>query len=292
MILKRISLLSLAVYVVSFTLFNCTYSLSHEKTLIETAPSLNKQDSVAMIQVYHKIGPWGEPWVLEDIHTWCGVTVELDSVKNEYRVVEFNYYGNFRGQIPEDFRQLTELKVLGLGGGTLSGPVPPWIGELKKLETLYIGYNQVSGSLPKEIGKLKHLKSLTLGNNRLSGELPRELGHLSDLEKLSIVDTQITGKIPRSLSKLKKLRRMDLVRNKLQGKFPVQILKPGLLVNCTGNNISELPFDIWKDNNPNLPPNLQKNQLSGEIPSWVKNTSKWKKFGFYTNNQQPGYGLH
>jgi len=252
--------------------------------------SLNKEDSLAIVAIYNKIGPWDNKWNLNNIQTWSGVNIAKEKNKNEYRIIGFNYNGSFHGTIPEEFKQLTELRNLGLGGGTLQGNIPSWIGDLKNLENLYIGYNSVSGNIPPEIGKLKKLNQLTIGNNLVSGELPEELGELNNLEELTIMDTKISGQIPTSLGKLKKLKRLLLIRNKLTGKLPIEILSTSMMVNCQGNNITELPIEVWSDENNIYPPDLQGNRLSGTIPESIKKTKKWGKYSFCIGKQQKGFG--
>lgn len=155
---------------------------------------LNKSDSIAMVNIYRKIGPFGEKWDLKDITTWGGVEAALDLTSNEYRITGFFYNGDFFGDIPEEFRQLTELRKLGLVGGNLSGEIPAWIGELSHLEYLSIMDNKISGKIPSEVGKLVNLKYLNLSMNNLEGELPESLGKLVNIVRLTITDTKIKEK--------------------------------------------------------------------------------------------------
>lgn len=254
------------------------------------SPCLNKSDSLAMVNIYNKIGPWDTKWDLENIQTWYGVSIDLDTLSNEYRIVGFNNFGDFRGDFPEDFRKLTELRILGLGGGTLSGEIPSWIGELTKLEWLYLGWNSLKGTIPSEIGKLLNLKQLTIGNTCVGGNLPTELGNLSNLEILTIVGTNISGEIPKSLKNNKKMKKLYLCNNSLSGEFPVEILTPNLVVLCSDNNIRKLSFSVWLDNNDDLIPDLQGNMLQGEIPVNIIKTEKWLKFHCLVGNQKNGYG--
>lgn len=270
----------------------CCFACSDDNKLEkkrDALPHLNKSDSLAMVAIYQKIGPWAQGWDLKDITTWGGVEIALDTSANEYRIVKFNYFGTFHDYIPEEFRALKELRHLGLGSGHLKGSIPSWIGELTNLEYLYIAYNDVSGDIPPEIGLLTNLKQLTLGVNRLSGKLPEELGNLKSLEMLTIMDTRISGTIPKSLSKLKNIKQINLLKNQLSGEFPMEILKPSVVVDCSYNNITKLSYDSWKNSDIWMP-DLQFNRLSGEIPDWVKQTASWKKFGFYVGNQQEEYG--
>lgn len=275
-------------------LAGCAVSCSSNGPSLEepkdTVPHLNESDSLAMVNIYKKIGPWGYDWDLKDIKTWGGVDIALETSSNQYRIVGFNYYGSFSGEIPDDFRKLTELRVLGLGGGTLSGHIPSWIGELTNLIYLYIGFNQISGPIPPEIGKLTKLEQLTIGKNFVDGPLPEELGNLTNLWKLVICDTKVSGSIPKSLSKLNKLKYIDFDNNQLSGEFPIEILKDGVYIGCLNNNITKLSFEVWKDELRVGPPDLQGNRLSGEIPEWVFNTKKWHSYGFFVGRQQKDYG--
>lgn len=256
----------------------------------DSIPRLNESDSLAMVNIYQKIGPWGHDWNLKDIKTWGGVDIALDLSTNQYRIVGFNYNGHFHGKFPDDFRKLTELRVLGLGGGTISGQIPSWIGELTNLTYLYIATNQMSGPIPPEIGKLTKLEQLTIGENFVDGSLPEELGNLTNLWKLTICRTKVSGTIPKSLSKLDKIKIMDLDENQLSGDFPIELLKLDAFIGCADNNITNLSFDAWKDDTGVGTPDLQGNRLSGEIPEWVFDTQKWKSRGFYVGRQQQGYG--
>lgn len=256
----------------------------------EKTPRLNKSDSLAMVNIYQKIGPWGHIWDLKDIQTWGGVDIALDLSTNQYRIVGFNFYGSFHGEFPDDFRKLTELRVLGLGGGTLSGQIPSWIGELTNLTYFYISYNQMSGPIPPEIGKLTHLEQLSIGENYVDGSIPEELGNLTSLSKLTIYHTRVSGTIPKSLSKLDKIKQINLDQNQLSGEIPIEILKENVYIGCSDNNITKLSFDVWKDESKVPIPDLQGNRLSGEIPEWVFSTKKWNLNKYFVGRQQQGTG--
>ena len=269
---------------------SCESNSSLPDEISDETPRLNKSDSLAMVNIYQKIGPWGHAWDLKNIQTWGGVDIALDLSTNQYRIVGFNFYGTFHGTFPDDFRKLTELRVLGLGGGTLSGQIPSWIGELTNLTYFYTAYNQMSGPIPPEIGKLTHLEQLSIGENYVYGSIPEELVDLTNLSKLTIFHTKVSGTIPKSLSKLDKIKQINLDKNQLSGEFPMEILKENVDIGCSDNNITKLSFDIWKDESKVPIPDLQGNRLSGEIPEWVLSAKKWSKHNFFVDRQQQGYG--
>lgn len=281
---------ALAMAAVGLCCIGCS-SDEHEELPIDNTPHLNVSDSLAMVNIYEAIGPWGNKWDLEDIQTWGGVTIALDLDKNEYRIVGFEYYGgSFHGFFPDDFRQLTELRRLAVCGGTLGGNIPPWIGELKHLEYLAISDNNIVGEIPESIGELKNLQKLSIVNNHANGKIPPVIGNLDNLTHLYIYNTEISGDIPSTLANLKQAKRILLSDNQLSGEFPIEILRDGLYVGCEGNNITELSFDVWNDQHPNWLPNLQRNRLSGTLPESVISSKKWKENKILVKDQQEGYG--
>lgn len=286
--MKTKNIIMYVIAVINLGLFGCT--TKEEIFPVDTKPYLNKKDSTLMVEIYNKIGPWGYEWDLENVQTWGGVSIALDTLFNEYRIVGFNYFGEFVGEFPEEFCQLTELRKLGLGGGSLGGCIPSSIKQLQKLEWLYIGKNDISGEIPPEIGKLKKLTQLTIGENNISGKLPKELGELTNMERMIIMSTNISGEIPKTLSKLKKAKLIHLSKNKLEGTFPIEIINDECVINCTYNNITEVSFDIWNDKHTYYIPDFQFNRLSGEIPEWVYKTERWKHYHFKVENQQENYG--
>lgn len=277
--------------VVSFAVYACSNS---DEPGVTDSPvkgscyNLNKSDSLAMIAIYEKIGPWGQEWDLHNVKTWAGVTLGGGTTGDELRIVEFNYFGSFHGTIPEEFLQLSELRFLGLGGGNLTGEIPAWIGNMKKLEGLYIGFNSIQGQIPPEIGQLANLKTLYLMKNALSGEIPPEIGNLKKLERLCIGGTGIGGEIPVELKDLESIEILDLHGNEFTGRFPIEIIGD-YCIDCSRNQITELPLEVWEMGDCGFP-NLQYNNLSGELPEWVFKTEGWKRFSGFVARQNEGYG--
>ncbi len=282
------------IVVIMFIGLSFACSSSEDTPFLEVQiPHLNLSDSLALVNIHEKMKYRIDDWDMNDITTWDNIIVALDSVKNEYRVVGFqDFSGIFSGTIPEDFRKLTELRVLILSHGRLCGSIPPWIGELTNLIYLSISDNDISGEIPKEIGNLTNLQYLYIRNNFVSGALPESLGNLENLIWMEIANTSVTGEIPESFANLSSEIAMKLYRNKLSGKFPINILKnKRYIIEFQYNNIIELPFEMWKDDFPGSIPNLQGNRLSGTIPEWVFHTKKWAaESGYVAGNQQQGYG--
>lgn len=289
---RHVLKLSLIGLVLGLLVVSCFSDLPFESKSY-SSPRLNVSDSLAMVNIYKAIGPWGGDWDLKDIHTWGGVEAALDLDNNEYRIVGFQYYnGRFHGYFPEDFRKLTELRKLAVCGGTLSGGIPSWIGELKHLQYLALGENRMSGEIPEEIGNLVDLQKLVITHNLICGELPESLGNLVNVYRLTINHTLVEGEIPKSLKNMSSVEVMDLNNNRLSGRFPIEILRnERLAIDCTNNYITELPFEVWKDDFVGAPPILAGNMLNGTLPDWIFETKKWDVYGtMSTDRQKKGYG--
>lgn len=261
---------------------------------VDTTPHLNVSDSLALVKIYNTIGPWSGKWDLNDITTWDGVTVALDEATNELRVTGIEVYNGMglHGMIPTEIGQLTELRTLVMAGGHLDGTIPEAIGNLLNLEKLTFESKNLTGGIPESIGNLKKLKRLTITNTNLDDTIPESIGNLVSLEKLFLYDNRLTGNIPKGLAYLNKLKSAIFNNNQLTGVFPVEILK-GKTTRFFfwNNNITELPFEVWKDDSEIIAPDLQGNRLSGVVPEWVFSMKKWQEDGLMcTRGQQEGYG--
>lgn len=261
--------------------------------VINNAPHLNKSDSLTLIKIYNAIGPWDDPWDMNDITTWNGVTTALDLDTNELRVLGLKISGRtFHGSFPKEICDLSELRILILSGDGLTGQIPEEIGKLKKLEYLTLADNQMTGGIPESIGELTNLWHLKFTGMPLNDTIPESIGKLVNLEWLLIHDTKIHGNIPKGIANLKKLSNAWLNHNELSGVFPIEIMRGRITNICFEHNqITELPPEIWDDSFIGTPPLLQGNRLSGEVPEWVLKTKKWKEFGsLCVGAQQSGYG--
>ena len=179
---------------------------------------------------------------------------------------------------------------MNLSYGNLGGFIPKEIGNLTELENLIIQNNFVSGELPESIGKLSKLKLLLIRYTGIFGNLPTTWGNLENLQKLDLSHNYLTGPIPKEWKGLKNLETIVLSDNQLNGAFPIEIMTHLMQFVCNNNNITELPFEIWKDDFEVEPPYITGNRLHGIVPDWVKATNKWKYSNIYVGKQQDGYG--
>ena len=283
----------IAVCLSAFLVISCSKEDTAE--VVDSTPRLSKSDSIALVKIYQEIGPWHSKWDLKDITTWCDVATAIDLSTNQIRVVGLEIYGGHcKGNFPKEVCELTELRRLAICGGHMGGSIPNDIGRLKNLYLLRLGDNDLTGGIPESIGELTNLIRLDIVKTGITDTIPESIGNLVNLEWLYMYENKISGNVPKGLANLRKLQQAILFDNQLSGTFPIEITKGKITtmqIDCRRNNIAELPFDIWDDNFDGIPPILQGNRLSGEVPEWVTKTEKWKREGQWcTDGQQEGYG--
>ena len=150
----------------------------------------------------------------------------------------------FRGSLPPEIGQLTELKSLRITGAAVT-EIPPEINQLKHLEVLDLSGNNLI-TLPPEIGQLTELQRLDLRHNQLT-VLPPEIGALANLEILDLSENDLTT-LPPEISGLGRLTSINLFFNDLIS-LPKEI---GNLTNLkvigVGNNhnLTFLPIEVWQ----------------------------------------------
>ncbi|GFP80427.1 leucine-rich repeat receptor-like protein kinase cannot respond to DMBQ-like 3 PjCADL3 [Phtheirospermum japonicum] len=118
--------------------------------------------------------------------------------------------------------------------------------------------------------------SITLASINLSGQLSSDIALLSELQTLSLNSNNFIGEIPPSIGNLENLYWLDLADNRLSGTIPVSNgTTPGLdmLVNTKHfhfgkNQLSgEIPPQLFNSSLTLIHLLLENNQLTGNIPS-------------------------
>jgi hypothetical protein len=112
-----------------------------------------------------------------------------------------------------------ELRVTNIvdTSGIFKGIIPPDIGDLTELIFFHVEDGELEGELPSSITKLKKLVKFSLHRTRVSGQLPNALGEMTSLAHFRVFDSFVDGEIPRSICLLKELRYLYLGLNKLTG---------------------------------------------------------------------------
>lgn len=266
----------------SFFMVSCSDD-SDDRPAGASRPTMNKQDSLAMVAFYHsmKCAEWtgGFRWNLNDISTWGGVTFTLDEVKNEWRVskIETPYASLY---IPASYS------------------LPPELGNLTKLEELRVwGDSKAVGGIPPEIFNCP-LKVLIIGDcnsphGGFNGTLPKEIGKVAGtLENLMIVNTSIGGDIPEEVGTLSKLKYAATLRgNNFTGKVPIFLRDLPHGATVRNNYFTEMDWRYYTEDIGEIP-DVTRNHLHGDIPSDVLQTERWKIYNQRVKNQADGYGYN
>ncbi|XAR58677.1 Non-specific serine/threonine protein kinase [Bertholletia excelsa] len=233
-----------------------------------------------------------------------------DDIGSARSLESLDLRGNiFEGSIPRSFRNLQNLKFLGLSGNNLTSVLPPELGQLSSLETMILGYNQFDGGIPPEFGNLTGLRYLDLAVGNLGGEIPAEMGSLKLLNTIFLYKNSFEGKIPPQVGNISALQVLDLSDNLLSGEIPSELaqLKNLQLLNLMCNNLSgSIPpllgdlahlkvFELWNNSlSGPLPENLgqnsplqwmdvSSNSLSGKIPATLCNGRNLTKLILFNN---------
>jgi RHS repeat-associated protein len=232
----------------------------------------------------------------------------------------------FRGVLPAELGNLSNLVTLDLSENSFTGAIPPSIGNLGRLEYLnfyrnnYDGNYKLSGTLPTPLFNLTHLRYLNLqghaftgslpeftnlvnlaylnvAENKLSGEIPSSIGSAMQLEyflsagsySLGFFDNNFSGELPSTIGNLVNLKQLYLATGTLQGPIPPS------LGNCVKLEALYLEFNQLSGSLPASLGNLvslkslylANNQLSGTLPASLGNLVSLKRLQL-ANNQLSG----
>ncbi|KAF8016394.1 hypothetical protein BT93_H1795 [Corymbia citriodora subsp. variegata] len=166
-------------------------------------------------------------------------------------------------------RSLTKLEGLNLSGVLVSSPLPDAIADLSNLTSLVLWGCNLRGELPVATFELLRLETLDVSlNENLSVRMP-EFHRGNPLKSLLLSGTRCSGQLPSSLGNLSSLIELDIAGCELSGVIPSSV---GELARLHTLDLS------WNQLTGEIPPSLGKlvgltglhlfsNQLSGEIPS-------------------------
>ncbi|MCV9932950.1 hypothetical protein OIU80_11725 [Flavobacterium sp. LS1R47] len=132
----------------------------------------------------------------------------LEPIGNLINLESFSAYSNkIKGQIPDNFSNLSKLKYLQISNNNLSGAISSIGINLPALEYLNLTNNNFTnnGTLPNSFLNLKKLKSLICNSAGLSENL-EILGNLTDLEHLDLGNNKFSGPLPQNFQNLTKLK--------------------------------------------------------------------------------------
>lgn len=129
----------------------------------------------------------------------------------------------FTGRLPDNIGNMTELRLLCLGGNRLKGQIPRSISRLNKL--YYLDLRNTPGMMHGYLSDLFSISSLILlsvSGVKLIGEMPSMLP--ANLVSLVLPGNSISGKFPQTIPEINKLEALNLANNELTGDIPGQLL--------------------------------------------------------------------
>ena len=112
-----------------------------------------------------------------------------------------------RFEVPEEIKDLNELKVLSITGNVSS--LPSWIGDLSTLCLLTVSYSYLLTSLPESIGNLSNLTSLDLSSCSKLKCFPSPMQNLKQLTNVKLTNCTFKS-IPSGIEYLKEVIHLNL----------------------------------------------------------------------------------
>ncbi|OAY61320.1 receptor-like protein 7 [Manihot esculenta] len=202
----------------------------------------------------------------------------LSWIDKQSKVVVFGLSGIIlEGEIPSYFSNLTHVTTLVLTNCRITGSIPSWIMKMTNLVYLDLSFNRLQGSIPHSISQLTRLTNLQLPSNKLQGPLPDSLFQLQNLRALNLAWNNLSGIVELDMfSRLKKLTTLRLSGNRislLANNNNNVFLQKFRILGFASCNLSHFPHFLqyqdellWLD--------LSNNNIHGQIPRWMLNTSK------------------
>ncbi|CAL0326852.1 unnamed protein product [Lupinus luteus] len=188
-------------------------------------------------------------------------------------VMTTNY---LEGPIPEEIKNISNLKQLQLGQNKLNGTIPKEIGLLSYLEILELHENVFQGPIPSSIGNLIRLQTLNLHDSGVNSSIPDEIGFCTNLTYIDMSGNNLTGLLPLSMSSLTRINYLDISYNRLSGELHSSLLSNWteltLLLLNTNELSGRVPSEIGLLHNLTYL-FLYKNQFNGLIPPEIGNLS-------------------
>ena len=129
----------------------------------------------------------------------------------------------FTGRLPDNIGNMTELRLLCLGGNRLNGQIPRSISRLNKL--YYLELQNTPGMMRGHLSDLFSISSLqilSVSGVKLIGQMPSKLPE--NLESLVLPGNSISGQFPQIIPDNNKLEELNLANNELTGDIPGQLL--------------------------------------------------------------------
>nr|CAB3478254.1 unnamed protein product [Digitaria exilis] len=172
------------------------------------------------------------------------------------------------GELPDSFKNLTNMTSLWAQQCNLVGVFPSYVGEMLELELLDLSINMLTGSIPPKVWSLNKLQQLTVYRNNLTGNVAVDGFAAMGLTIIDVSENNLTGVVPEVFGQLENLTKLYLFDNKFYGEIPASIGRlPSLrILRLTGNRFTgTLPPELGK-HSALIYVEADDNELAGAIP--------------------------
>jgi RHS repeat-associated protein len=172
----------------------------------------------------------------------------------------------FTGNIPDSFKNFSNLQNLYLNGNKLTGPIPASLGNLINLQIFYVSNNELSGEIPATFSNWTKLNYFAIDGNQLGGTFPNILTSWPQVTSIIIGNSskpsnQFSGPFP-DVSGLSKLAVITANYNRFTS-IPSSILSLPLLNSLSffSTELETVPDLSSQANRSNLTVHLANNRI-------------------------------
>uniref|UniRef100_A0A2C9WLW7 Uncharacterized protein n=3 Tax=Manihot esculenta TaxID=3983 RepID=A0A2C9WLW7_MANES len=191
----------------------------------------------------------------------------------------------------------TKLTLLGLSEISLNGqPLPAYFANLTQLDSFLLSACQITGPIPSWLMNMTQLTTIELSRNSLRGPIQDSILQLENLEILNLSENNLSGIVDfRMFPELKRLQSLLLSNNQLTLLAKANrnaTLQKFRVLGFASCHLSRFPSFLHGQDKLQML-DLSNNNIQGEVPEWIWNTSKdTLEYLDLSNNHLIGFQTH